>query len=478
MKISLPLALLPLLSVPSSSPAIEWRGSLEEALQAAQEQKRVIFLAVNMDGERANDRLAKDVYRDGAVVQLSARTLALVASTAEHAPEGRACPRFGSVTCREHQAVELAARRGILKPDPQGFVVAPQHVFLAPDGAVILSVPYEITAEELEWCLVAALRAVDPDSDAHFSRRARAPKRLIRGDVITGAGTEAAPITREEALDLIARLKRGTLDGPDRLLAIRRLATADEKEARDYVLSLLRAGPLGGARGGAGGGGRGGGGPGQGQGQGQGQDWRLLLLRWIGYASPPSYWEVCAEFLASGEQAVQEEAIVALEQLGAPESLGALQAQLRRERETTTICKLLRALGCAGRGDRNARSVLLRHATNERTPLLAVNALAALGSLDAHAEVQAALRTALMGGVEDLASAAAIGAAFSRDAQWLEPLRERLKAEPGVALRAALEAAVKVLEGGALDVLREPLEQVSGDTLARPRFFGLEPRRP
>ncbi len=369
MKTALPL-LIALLPLPSTTAReIPWRADFATTLTAAAEQKKVVFLAVNMDGERANDRLAKDVYRDAVVVDLATRTLPLVASAFAHGPESRPCSRFGTVTCREHQAIEVEARREVLKPDERDFVVAPQHVFLGPDGTVILSVPYEITVEELEWCLAAALLAVDPASDVRPSRRARAPKRLIRGDLLVGTeASEAAPITREEALELISRLKRGGLAWNDQLLAIRRLATADEKEAREYILSLLRMGPLGLGRGG----GRAGGGGGQ-------QDWRGLLLRWVGYASPPSYWEVCAEFLGSGENELRLEAIVALEQLGAPEALSALQAQLRREKEPIASKKLLRAIGTCGRDDRNARSTLLKQAGQTRAPLLASNALIAWG---------------------------------------------------------------------------------------------------
>lgn len=448
---------------------IPWRADYGATLIAAAEQKQVVFLAVNMDGERANDRLAKDVYRDPAVVELAARTLPLVASAFSHGAEGRPCARFGTVTCREHQSVEMDARRQVLEPDERDFVVAPQHVFLGPDGKVLLSVPYEITAEELEWCLATALLAVDPASDVRPSRRARAPKRLIRGAVFSGAAaSEAAPASREEALELVARLKRGGLAWNDQLLAIRRLATADEKEAREYILSLLRMGPLGMGRGG----GRGGGGGG-----GQ-QDWRGLLLRWVGYASPPSYWEVCAEFLGSGERELRLEAIVALEQLGAPEALSLLQAQLRREKEPIATKKLLRAIGTSGRDDRNARTALVKQAGHTRSPLLAANALIALGSLTTHADVQVTLRDALKGPDARLAGAAALGIAFARDRDGLELLREVLGAEPDPELRPVLEAAVAVIEGAPLARLRESIERIAEDTIPRPRYYGWERQGP
>src|SRR5206468_1736167 len=148
----------------------------EDTLSRAREQKRVVFLAVNMDGERANERMVEKVYRDKAIVALAASTLNLVASAAEHAPLDRTCPRFAGLHCLDHRRIDTAVRDQILKPDSQGFVIAPQHVFLDPEGKVILSVPYEITVPELEWCFVTALRAVDPQCKAAMSPGARPPK--------------------------------------------------------------------------------------------------------------------------------------------------------------------------------------------------------------------------------------------------------------------------------------------------------------
>ena len=477
MKLLLTVALLAPAVFPSA-PEIAWRESFPDTMSAAAEQKQVVLLAVNMDGERANDRMAKEVYSDSTIVELSQRVLPLVASVHAHSSEGKVCARFGTVTCAQHQKVDIAARSEVLKPDEEGFVVAPQHVLLGPDGKVILSVPYEISAEELEWCIVTALLTVDPESDVRLSRKARAPQRLILGDVLAGAvASEIAPVTREEALELITRLKKGTLSWADRERAVRRLSTADEKEAREYILSLLRSN-LGGGRGaggGPGGGGAGGGGRGGG---GDGEDRRILLLRWIGFASPASYWEVCNEFLGSGERAMQLEAIVAFEQLAAKEALPALQAQLRREKDPIVVKKLLRAIGTSGRDDRNARTTLIKQAGQERTPVLAVNALLGLGSLTAHADIQTVLREALTGEPVPQRIAAALAMAFTRDAEWLGVLREQLATEPPAELVTALNAAIAVLEGGPLSGLRDVVSKVAEDTLPRPRIFGIAFERP
>ena len=149
------LLLLPLPVRPVAGAAdIDWQPSYETALLRAADEDRVLFVAVNMDGERANDRTADKTYHDKTVVGLSEHTLNLVASLSEHAKPDRTCPRFGDVTCADHRRVDIDVRENVLAPDDEGYVIAPQHVFLKPDGEVILSVPYEISAAELEWCFV------------------------------------------------------------------------------------------------------------------------------------------------------------------------------------------------------------------------------------------------------------------------------------------------------------------------------------
>jgi len=143
---------------------IEWQTSLEACLARAPAESKVVFLAVNMDGEPANERMAEGVYRDKTIVRLSERTLNAVASASPHPDWERPCPRFRGIACADHRLVDMQARERILEADGAGRVVAPQHVFLAPDGSVIFSVPYEITALELEWCLAKAILTVDPDA--------------------------------------------------------------------------------------------------------------------------------------------------------------------------------------------------------------------------------------------------------------------------------------------------------------------------
>lgn len=478
----LPLALTPALALgpapapapraPASSSArevaseIAWETSYAGAFKRAAAESRPIFVAVNMDGERANERMVDEVYQDRAIAELAARTVNLIASKDVHADKPL-CPRFGSLSCQEHRYVEAAVRKELLVPDEQGSVVAPQHLFLAPDGSVILSVPYAVSEAELEWCFVAALESVDRSKAPELSERARRPARLILRGVYQPGENSVQPPTREQTLELIEDHRRGSASYEVAMAMLARIATADEPEAREYMLTVLK--PSGGGRG---------------RGGGEGQAWRPKLMRWIGVASPPSYWEVALEYLDSNEDEMRREAIVVLEQLGAPQALKPLLKEQRGEKDATIAKNLLRAIGATARDDKKARKLLLDAAADDRDALLRLNAIVALGALDREQHVDDFLRAALEDQDLDVRSAAAIAIALTRDEAWVETCRvtlEELRApsdQPGAPGAAALartvktlEAALAVLEGERLSRLRPSLKRVTKEEIPRDRLF-------
>lgn len=445
---------------------ISWQATYEGALKLAAGEQKVVFIAVNMDGERANDRMAKEVYKDKAIVRLTEHTVNLVSSNFSHAEGDRKCPRFGGLTCTEHRRVDVEVRGKVLAPDDEGFVIAPQHVWLGPDGEVLLSVPYEVSVSELEWCFATALHLVDPELVLKISSGARAPKRLVMGGVAdTGAagGRGGAPPTRAEALELLDELKRSGGRGGGQQEKLRRLARADEPEARDYVLSVLRA-SAGGGRWGSGGGSNE---------NGERTDRRATLLRWIGEASPQSYWEICVDFISAGEEGLRREAVVALEQLAAPESAKAIQAALGKEKDPAIKKNLFRALGTTGADNSRARKALLKQARDERKELWRLNAILALGSLAPHEEISERLLEILLEGEDRDRIAAAAAMALSRDPVWLGALEEVAR-ESGLspALEKAMGQAIGVLKGEPLGTLRATVSQVGSDEIERWRLFG------
>ena len=128
------LALLALTTAPALALAsalggaagIDWTATFEGALERAAAEERVVFIAVNMDGERANERMVDKVYGDRDIQRLASETVNLIASADRHRKSGK-CPRFGCADCDEHRFVDIAVREQVLKPSATGAVIAPQH---------------------------------------------------------------------------------------------------------------------------------------------------------------------------------------------------------------------------------------------------------------------------------------------------------------------------------------------------------------
>jgi hypothetical protein len=436
----------------------------------------VIFLAVNMDGEKANERIVEKVYTDKSIVELSQSTLNVVASAAEHVPADKPCTRFKGMFCLDHRRNDTAARKEILIADADGLVIAPQHVFIGPDGKVILSVPYEIDAHELEWCFATALAKADPAGKAAMPAGAHMPRRVVMGGVFdpkSTPGGSVAPLTKKELVELIKEMRKGTMRGPDRLNAMRRILASDEAEALEFVQDEMRSGGGGGPGGGGGGGGKyGGGGGGAGAAGGGGLEKHKLMLHAMGVLSPPAYHAIVEQSLDDHEVVLRTESAVALEQLAAPESVRALQTALQKESDPAVQKEILRALGTTGAADARVRTMLVKRATTEKNELLRLNAILALGSCDPEPEVKEALKTLLTKGTDKERTAAVCALALTRDESWIQEIEAATKETKDGDLAKAAAAATSVLKGGELRKIREPMSHIGQDKVQRERLFG------
>ncbi len=469
------LALASLCPLTFAGGQIAWGKDFEEAKARAAAEKKVLFVAVNMDGEEANDRLAQKVYADARIVAAAGLTVNVVASRFDHAAEKKPCPRFGGIECIDHKRVDGAVRSNVLKADSNGYVIAPQHVFLGPDGAVILSVPYEVTAEELQWCFASAIKTVDPAAAKSVPSSGRPPRRLVQGGVFdpaTVSGAGLAPPTREQVLELIKELK-ASMWGEGRIEKIQRVLMSPEPEAIEYIGAELKNdlfGPRG--FGGGRGGGLGGGLGGTGAGGGAGFDPRLILMHAIGVLSPAPYWKLVSEYLDHDDEKLRNEAIVTLEQLAVPESTKGLLAALGKEKAVACRKDLMRAIGSAGTNDDKARKALLKAVAGEKDATVRQNAVVALGWLVPGTDVNKALGDLFGSKNPDERAAAVVAMGLSRNEAWVPIVEGGIAKEADAKVKAAAEAALAVLKGGSLTGLREPLRTACDDGIERERFFG------
>ncbi len=444
--------IMPALVIPfllAALAGIEWQESLDAALEKARAEHKVVFVAVNMDGERANDTLANVVYQDKDIIRLAGLTVNLLASKETHAGGERECPRFGGVPCAVHQAVDKQVRKRVVKEAGNGWVIAPQHVFLDASGAVILSVPYAVTKSELTWCFLTAIAAVDPEWK---TRGGRAPRRLIlKGVIDPGSGGAGESLNREQALALLEEAKTTSRDNVHLLFL--RLITADEPEAVAFAKIQFGSRWM----------------------RHEGSQTLAECIRAVGEVSPPSYYEVLVPLAKDGEPLVRAEVAVALEQLGSAKALKDVLEAYKKEKEMAVAKEWLRAAGALGAEDDKARKTVLKAAQDVRPKelLLRKNALLAAGSLEMDDEIADLLAQALGDAFADVRRAAACSAAISREPRFVPALEAARDAEADEAVKKTLEVALAVLSGsGSLKDLGAQVSEVGEDTIPRQRLFG------
>jgi hypothetical protein len=110
---------------------VHWQRTWEDALSVSEQSGRAILICVNMDGEIASEHYAGVRYRQPDIAKLYEPYVCVIASVYRHTPndfdaEGRRieCPRFGTVTCGEHIAIEPLLHDKFF----EGKRIAPRHI--------------------------------------------------------------------------------------------------------------------------------------------------------------------------------------------------------------------------------------------------------------------------------------------------------------------------------------------------------------
>jgi hypothetical protein len=426
---------------------IAWTPSFPAALEKARAENKPIFVAINMDGERANDEMANDVYKDSALVELSKQTVNLFCSKDDH---GAKCTRVAGIGCEDHKKCEIAVRERILGKKEGEPVVAPQHLFLAPDGSVISSVAYRVTKAELEWMWVAAIKKLNPAATVQPTQRAKAPHELVVGDK-PHAEIKEAPPTKEEVDAALKKLKKsggrgGGMRGGGKeggggwgaaLETMRLITRSPDPEALQWGETAMRGIP---------------------------EDRKADFLEAIGRNSPKEWWEIVASHLESRSLEVRKAAAIALERLAEPKSLQALQGRVAKETDPYLKGRVLRAMAAVAPANKSVAAELQRIAKSEKDELVRAQAFIAAGAL----EDKAAAATLVNLGLQDKSVKGRGGAAYAvavrRDKDLLPPLEFAAKAETEEKAVKLFDAAKQAVEKGAqLTPFKEFLKTEIGD---------------
>ncbi|MCH2102076.1 MAG: HEAT repeat domain-containing protein [Planctomycetes bacterium] len=439
------ILLLPLTALFSAAD-ISWETDFEAALARAKAENKVLFCALNMDGEKANDRMAKDVYSDKEVIALTQYTVNLIGSRFEH---GGKCKRFSGITCADHQQMEKHIRANVLNVTPQNDLVAPQHIFSDASGKILLSVPYEISASELQWCLATAILKANPDADVKMPDKARAPRRLIQDGVLSGGSdTAITPLSEDDVESTIKAIRNG-MRADARAEAMLRLLATDDKTAIEFVdvelgdARIQRRKPL-----------------------------LVRMIRAMGAVSPQSFSPTLERFLKYPDTEIRMEAVVALEQIGNKKIVKEIRSVYGKEGSARVRAQMIRAIGIIGVDDKSARSAVIKAAKDKKDDVLASNALFALGLHASDKKAWTEIEVGLSHTSTRRRQAAALGLALGRASGRIDAVRAARKIEKDEEAQATFDAVIAVLEGGPISGLANISAKVTDSEIPRPRFFG------
>jgi hypothetical protein len=401
---------------------IRWTPRFDEAMQVAKAESKVVLLAFNLAGERANDEMVADHYKDPVLGKLSQFTVNVFCSIATE-------PRVPGVTPAQQQSAEQQARLSVLKIGPGEDVIAPQHVFVGPDGAVLSAVPYRITKGELEWAWVDAIRKLDPKFQWELSTSARAPGRLSFGAV--ERGENGKPPTKEQVVEALKEVRKSRLGGMRNLTEIELLMKSDHPEAVGFVEATLN---------------------------GLQATWLAPALDTMGMISPKVYHPVIGGYLSNRDESVRLAAAGALERLAEPKAYAALARQYKLEKADQVRGRLLRAMASCGPAQKETLTQIDKLMAKETNAELRAQALLALAQVDDKAKVR---------------SMAAFVIASRRDAEFALTLEEIAASEEDLGTKAWLEAAAKVVRGGDGAAFKNFLQRELGEVVPRAGLAGL-----
>jgi hypothetical protein len=185
-------------SLAGDAPLIPWQRTLDDALALSQETGKPLLVAVNADGEVASDSIARGRYRDPEFAKLVEGFIPVIASPVTHAPRDRdgrgvriVCPRFGTVTCAEHQAIEPDAYARWFG----GTRVTPRHVGVSKKGEVLF-----------DLYLLSSLSQIDRALEQHGESKGDLKDAAKLSDSKLFASRDAAARTRLEQRFLEAPL--------------------------------------------------------------------------------------------------------------------------------------------------------------------------------------------------------------------------------------------------------------------------------
>lgn len=153
---------------------LQWQRTWEDATAVAHQTGKPILICINMDGEVASEHYAGIRYRSPEIASMYEPYVCVIASVYRHTPrdydeDGRRieCPRFGTVTCGEHIAIEPL----LFEKYMDGNRISPRHIMVELDGSEVYDVYHT-------WDVASVFNQIQDG----IAERGDVPITEIRGD--------------------------------------------------------------------------------------------------------------------------------------------------------------------------------------------------------------------------------------------------------------------------------------------------------
>jgi len=444
------IALLTLsLSAPDSS-KVEWTADIEEGLVRAEEEGRVIVLALGVVSESRSEAHLKEIYSEKKLAGYFEESVNIAGWSFEQ-DEEKKLPRLEGMKPSDHLNNLAVIIERWLEPNLEGVVALPQHVWLSPKGEVLLSCTYEVEMEEFAWCFDEAMRRAGIEDRPALMKGAHPPRRLLLGQVyrLIDGDKLGRGLKPDELDSLLEEVKRRNLSERDRGDVIQIIFT-DEEDGVEYLTRQFGL-------------------------------WELVgpriapvidgTFELIGGSASPKYLECLKKFASHNRANLRMRVAAAYEQIGHTDGLSAVKKALKKEKDDDVRAEWVRALGGCGRGDKSTSKTLIRLAEKEKDDRVRRNAILALGHLLPEEAAEETLMQIAEEGEGDDRWAAVLGLALGRATGARELIEEMKEGEDDEDILKIIERSLRVLDGGNLYAIQSSFALISESEIARWRLF-------
>jgi hypothetical protein len=437
-------------AVVSAQGKVDWTPLLKDALELAKAQNRIVFVSMGAVGEARSEQIRKAAFSHSGLVKQTEFSFNVPAWSIP-VNSKRKLPTFGKASELDHHENLVECMDQWLAPNLEDAIALPQHLWIDGAGKLLLSCPWELSAEEFSWCFQEAFRLAEVKDAPPAIDDAHPPRRLLMGEAfeLLDDDTLGRGLLESELEEMIKRLNKRFLAWSD-AGDVGRITFSDFDDAVEFVEQQIGFWEIGGSRAGP-----------------------IIngSLAIIGNMSTPRFLELLEKYAERPSANTRAQVAVSIEQIGHPDGVSIAKKGLKKEKDDAVRAEWVRALGASGRNDKATGRSLIKLAQKDKDPRVRLNAILALGHVlpDAGARDFLVDLAELGGGEAQLAAVLALG--LGRDRESVDLLTKLSKEDPGDVLKTHLDIVLRVLNGANLYELEVLFKNLDGSNLDRKRVF-------